>query len=277
MDGESLGSGPLCSTIEASGARIAVRRHGAGPAIVCLHATGHGARDFDRLAARLGNRFEFAAIDWPGQGDSPSEAKPASAARYAEILEGALESLGFERCILLGNSVGGAAAITYAAKNPERVRALVLCNSGGLIASNPLVRFYCRMMARRFEHGASVRSFQSWFARYYRQVLPRAEAAWRREEIVANGARMAPVLAQAWNSFAAPEADIRDLIPSLRMPVLYAWGRRDRTLPWSWVKRTAQRTPQAEIVLFDAGHSAFLEQPEEFDAALLCFAAGVPE
>jgi len=262
--------------INGAGARVMARRCGTGPASVCLHATGHGARDFDRMAQRLGGAFEFIAIDWPGQGDSPREAAPASAARYAEILENVVDQLGLQRCFLLGNSIGGAAAIIYAAKHPERVRGLVLCNSGGLVASNLLVRMYCRMIARRFERGAAgARSFRKWFARYYRQVLPREEAAWRREEIVAAGVRSAPVLAEAWRSFAAPDADIRALVPSLTMPVLYAWGLRDRTLPWAWVKPAAQQTPRAEIALFDAGHAVFLEEPEAFDAALSRFATGI--
>ena len=259
--------------IEAAGTRVMVRRSGAGPSIVCLHATGHGAQDFDRLAERLSGQFEFFALDWPGQGDSPRETTPASAARYAEILEGVIDQLGLSRCFLLGNSIGGAAAIIYAAKHPKRVRGLVLCNAGGLIAGNIFVRAYCRMLARRFERGAAgATSFLPWFARYYRNVLPCEAAAWRRDEIVASGLRSAPVLAEAWRSFAAPDADIRRLVQSLSMPVLFAWGLRDKTLPWAWVKPAARRTPRAEFALFDAGHAAFLETPEAFDAALLRFA-----
>lgn len=264
---------PQCHWIEAAGARVHIRRHGSGPTIVCLHATGHGARDFDRLAQRLGAAFEFVAVDWPGQGDSPREAAGASAARYAQILDTVVDQVAPHGCLLLGNSIGGAAAIIYAAKQPARVRGLVLCNTGGLIASNPLTRMYCRMLARRFERGAAgARSFPAWFARYYRQVLPRAEATWRRDEIVAAGRRSAPVLAEAWRSFARRDADIRALLPSLTMPVLYAWGLRDRTLPWAWVKPCVRSTPRAEVALFDAGHAAFLETPDEFDAALSRFA-----
>lgn len=276
MDGQLASPAVMRFTIQAAGAQIEVRRAGKGPPIVCLHATGHGARDFDRLAERLGGRFEFFALDWPGQGDSPREAAPASAARYADIVEGAIEQLRLERCLLLGNSIGGAAAIIYAAKHPQRVRGLVLCNAGGLIGGNVFVRLYCRALARRFERGGQgARAFPSWFARYYRNVLPTEAASWRRDEIVAAGVSTAPVLAEAWRSFAAPEADIRHLVETLPMPVLFAWGKRDKTLPWTWVKAAARRTPRAEIELFDAGHAAFLETPEAFDATLLRFTDGL--
>src|SRR6188508_1437495 len=71
---------------DAAGARIAVARRGSGPPVVCLHATGHGARDFEPLAERIGYRFEVFAVDWPGQGKSPREQHPASARRYAAIV-----------------------------------------------------------------------------------------------------------------------------------------------------------------------------------------------
>ncbi|MCA6298455.1 MAG: alpha/beta hydrolase [Phenylobacterium sp.] len=259
--------------LEVRGATLNVIRCGSGPPVVCLHATGHGARDFDRLTQRLGGDFTFFSLDWPGQGDSQREAIPASAGRYAELVGGALEALDLKDAILLGNSIGGAAAILCAASHPDRVRGLVLCNSGGLIPVNLFIRMFCRHMARRFEKGAAGDpAFPAWFRRFYRQVLPLPEAAWRREEIVAAGARTAPVLAQAWRSFAEPAADLRPVLKGLSAPVLFAWGLRDRILPWFLVRGLARRIPGARIALFDAGHSAFLETPEAFDAAFLDFA-----
>jgi 4,5:9,10-diseco-3-hydroxy-5,9,17-trioxoandrosta-1(10),2-diene-4-oate hydrolase len=260
-------------TIQVDGATLNLRRGGSGPPVVCLHATGHGARDFDRLTQRLGGDFTFFSLDWPGQGDSPCEATPASAGRYAELVGGALEALDLKDAILLGNSIGGAAAILCAASHPDRVRGLVLCNSGGLIPVHLFIRMFCHHMARRFEKGAAGdAAFPAWFRRFYGQVLPLPEAAWRREEIVAAGARTAPVLAQAWRSFAEPAADLRPVLRALSAPVLFAWGLRDRILPWFLVRGLARRIPGARIALFDAGHSAFLETPEAFDAAFLDFA-----
>src|ERR1700722_123286 len=43
---------------------------GAGPVLICLHAIGHGARDFEDLSRRLGHGFRVIALDFPGQGHS---------------------------------------------------------------------------------------------------------------------------------------------------------------------------------------------------------------
>ena len=64
--------------LDIAGTRLAVTRRGQGPALVCLHAIGHGARDFDELAARLGDRLSIIAhdrfqelIDAANSSDSP--------------------------------------------------------------------------------------------------------------------------------------------------------------------------------------------------------------
>lgn len=260
-------------SIAAGGTQLHGFRQGAGPAVLCLHATGHGARDFARLAERLGHRYRFVALEWPGQGDSPREVAPASAARYAELLTGAVDALGLDRFVILGNSIGGAAAIIYAATHPGRVRGLVLCNPGGLQRVGLIARVYCRRMAKFLGGGErGEKSFARKFRRYYeRTVLPKQAAAWRREEIIATANAISPILQEAWKSFGRRDADIRHLTPKLACPVFYAWAKNDFAVAWSRSKRAALRAPKAKVEMFDAGHAAFLEQPEKFEATLTAF------
>src|SRR5262245_12720077 len=106
------------------GVRLAYDDDGVGPPIVCLHAIGHGASDFSRLQARLRQRHRVIAVDWPGQGRSGADRVPPSAARYAELLDGLLDALALPSVVLIGNSIGGAAALRYAASHPQRVERL---------------------------------------------------------------------------------------------------------------------------------------------------------
>src|SRR5262249_57743760 len=80
---------------------------------------------------------------------------------------------------LLGNAIGGAAAIRYAATHPERVTALVLENPGGLDAADDRVgRTAIAAMVAFFAAGARGAGwFPAAFAAYYRLVLQRAPAA----------------------------------------------------------------------------------------------------
>lgn len=263
-------------TLESSAGTIAVTQTGQGRPVVCLHATGHSGRDFKRLGERLGNQFSFYAIDWPGQGHSSHDPVPASAARYSAILKEIWPRLGLVHPMIIGNSIGGAAAIRFAAEHPSAVSGLVLCNPGGLTSVNWITKFYCRRVAKRFARGAQGDpSFPAWFEKYYQGILRGPAAEWRRKEIVASGPEVAGVLAQAWNSFANEDADIRHLVGQLQMPVLYAWAKNDAVVRWSWSKRAALTAPTHEVELFKGGHAAFLEQPAAFDKAFGRFAAQI--
>ena len=258
------------------GVRLAYDDEGQGPPLVCLHAIGHGASDFTGLRRRRAGRNRVIALDWPGHGSSADDRVPASAERYAVLLGAVLEALGVERPIILGNSIGGAVAIRYAAAHPDRVRALVLANPGGLDrgGGGRLNRAVTGMMARFFAAGArGARWYPAAFAAYYRIVLTEPAAREQRDRIVAQGNDVARVLEEAWLSFGTPEADIRALAPVVTCPVLFAWAARDRINQLARCRAAIARFPDARLETFRAGHAAFLEAPDAFAAALDPFLA----
>lgn len=246
---------------------------GSKPPLVCLHAIGHGGGDFTQVEERLTTAWRIIAIDWPGHGRSGPDTEPASAQRYAAILEALTAKLHLTRFILLGNSIGGAAAMRFAAAHPEHVRALVLANPGGLDPGGFLAPLFIAPLVARFEQGErnEVR-FAAWFRDYYADILRTDAAAARRELIVAAGYEHAAVLAQAWRSFAKPDANLESLIAKLTMPVLFTWARRDALVSWNRNRAAVEKFPNARVEFFeDAGHAAFLEDPAAFDEALSRF------
>lgn len=251
---------------ETAHAPTAVYNSGSGPPLICLHAIGHSARDFLGLAARYGDQFSVTAFDWPGHGESPADGQTTSLLHYGDILANYLRDADLSNAILLGNSIGGAAALVAASKEPSRVRALVLCNSAGLMPVNLMSKIYCRVMAARFAAGEQGKpGFQAWFRRYYeKSILTEIAAAERREEIIASGYEVAGVLRQAWLSFTDPGSDIRHIAAELPQPVLYAWARKDKAVSLSRCRKAISATPNHRLVTFDASHTPFLEQPEAF-------------
>jgi len=66
--------------------------------------------------------------------------------------------------------------------------------------------------------------------------------------------------------------DVRDALPSLRVPTLVMAGTHDALIPSENARRIAERIPGAELVLVpDGGHIFFVEQAEAFDRHLLDF------
>ncbi|MGH9822019.1 MAG: alpha/beta fold hydrolase [Blastocatellia bacterium] len=245
---------------------------GNGPILVCLHAIGHGAGDFGDLSRRLGSEYRLIGVDFPGHGNSGSDSKAACGIRYTEILTQFIDRLELDSVILLGNSIGGATAIRYAAANPGRVKALVLSNTGGLDPGGAVARIFTKTFALFFAAGRRHAFWFPWaFSRYYHKVLTGEPAREQRERIIRSAYEIAPILEQAWKSFSRPEEDLRDLLPSIQCPVLIAWAKDDFI---NQLKRSGlafARLPNHCIEVFEGGHAAFLEDPDHFDHTLRAF------
>jgi 4,5:9,10-diseco-3-hydroxy-5,9,17-trioxoandrosta-1(10),2-diene-4-oate hydrolase len=268
----AVGAQEPVTWIDVGGARLAVMRRGRGAPVVCLHAIGHGARDFEDFARLVGDGFEIIALDWPGQGLSPPDGARPTAAHYEAILRAAMDALKLERAILLGNSIGGSAALRLAAHSPERVAGLVLCDTGGLVALTPVVRFIVLRGAAFFAAGErGAKWFAGAFRFYYRRVvLPRAPEQAAR--IAASAYEIAGILRAAWEGFAEPDSDLRALVPAVACPVLIAWAKSDRVIAWSLSRKAARRFRDLRFKRFRGGHAAFLEDPERFARAFRKFA-----
>jgi pimeloyl-ACP methyl ester carboxylesterase len=215
-------------------------------------------------------------LDWPGHGLSEDDPEDASATRYAQLLTVFLEHLKLEQVVLLGNSIGGAVAIRYAANFPDRVLALILADPAGLDRVDWLSKAMVRLMVGFFAAGVrQARWFPAAFAVYYRLVLPAPTASEERSRIVASAFEIAAVLEQAWRSFGQVEADLRPLIPTIRQPVLFTWAVSDRIVQLGRNLESISQFRNAQLVRFPGGHSPFLEAPEEFLEVLHAFLASL--
>lgn len=129
--------------VEADGIATHYLEGGSGPALVLMHGGGAGADGWGNWRACLdayATEYRVLVPDMPGFGRT---AKP-DPELYAydqggrtRHLIGFLDSLAVEAAILLGNSMGGAAALGVAMQQPERVKKLVLMGSAGLAIANP--------------------------------------------------------------------------------------------------------------------------------------------
>lgn len=262
--------------LEVDGVRLAVSRFGEGLPLICLHATGHGGGDYALLIERLRDKpFEVIAVDWPGHGrsgpDRPLQA--ASASRYARLVEGLVPIVAPDKkVVLLGNSIGGAAAIRYAADHPEQIAALVICDAGGLAPIDRLAKSFIWGMVKFFGAGArGARWFKSAFAVYYSAILSARPAREQRQRIVNSIEETALLVQQAWQSFADPAEDLIPAVKALRMPVLFAWSRSDPVVSFNRSRAAIASAPRGTVQMFKGGHSAFLEDPDAFAEALINF------
>jgi pimeloyl-ACP methyl ester carboxylesterase len=252
------------------GVALYAERQGSGPQVVCLTALGHDAHDFDALIKRLGDRFEFIRIEWPGHGRSGPDKEPASATRYGHLFSALAPALGLNNPIIIGNSIGGAVSLIYAAAHP--VRGLVLCNSAGLLTLDRRLTGTIKLFERFF--AAGVRGawwYPSAFALYYRLVLREPAARAQRKKIIANARKMVPILREAWASFSRPESYLVPLVERVTSPVWIAWAEKE-LVSLDQCQPAISKLRDCRVSKFKAGHCAFLEQPDQFAEQFANFA-----
>src|SRR6266849_6443553 len=118
-------------------------------AVVCVHGYTSSAKPFNGLARHFHDRFHIVAPDVRGHGESAWS--PDGAYQYADQmsdLAALVDSLGIERFVLIGTSMGGIIAMAHAAQHADRLRGLVLNDIGpeveagssritGLVRSRP--------------------------------------------------------------------------------------------------------------------------------------------
>jgi pimeloyl-ACP methyl ester carboxylesterase len=101
------------------------------PAIVLLHGLRSYARTWEGVAAVLSERYRCIALDHRGRGESAWDpAGDYTTGAYVSDLERFADILGLARFVLAGHSMGGANAIVYAARHPDRVRLAVIEDIG---------------------------------------------------------------------------------------------------------------------------------------------------
>jgi esterase len=101
------------------------------PPVILLHGLRSYARTWEPVAAALADRYRLIALDHRGRGDSDWD--PAGdyfTETYVSDLEQFADTLALPRFALIGHSMGGANAIVYAARHPERVRLAVIEDIG---------------------------------------------------------------------------------------------------------------------------------------------------
>ncbi len=98
----------------------------AGPPLVLLHGIGSRAASWLPVAPMLGERFHLYAPDLRGHGESDKPDRGYGIPDYAADLAALLDTLGLERPLVLGHSLGSLVALEWAASHPERAARIAL-------------------------------------------------------------------------------------------------------------------------------------------------------
>jgi len=243
--------------------------------IVLLHGGGPGASSWSNFARNipvLAKSFHVIAVDQPGYGqsDKPTE-HPQYFVHSASALNDLLDTLEITgRVDLLGNSLGGGAAVRFALDYPDRAGRLVLMGPGGLsvnlFAPDPtegvknLGKFSYQPTRENLEAFLRIMVFD--------QNLTTPEPVHELSPSPTPPESLAAAKAMG-KSFSSGDFELGMLwreAYKLRQRVLLIWGREDRVNPLDGALVALKMIPRAQLHVFGGcGHWAQLEKFDEFN------------
>jgi pimeloyl-ACP methyl ester carboxylesterase len=270
---------PQTRFVESAGGRIAYQELGEGPPLILIHGGGPGAYGYSNYRRNLiplaerGNRVII--IDLPGYGQS--EFRSLEHGLFVPMADATLElmdHLKLENASLVGNSLGGGAALRLALDHPHRVAKLVLMGPGGSIPATSTFpsEGLIRMLTFYDGEGPTLEKLDRVidllvFDRS--AITPELVAERFKTATLPHTLANPPLRGQAHN----PKNDLwRDDIDKLQHPTLIIWGREDRVLPLDLAFILLKRIPNADFHVFSkCGHWAQWERADDFNELVADF------
>src|SRR5436189_6452810 len=124
---------PRREEIELHGHRVVYWVAGSGgPVVLLIHGITGSARQWERVATLLSERYTVVAPDLLGHGESAKPRGDYSLGAYAAGVRDLMIALGHRRATVVGHSLGGGIAMQFAYEYPPFAERLVLVSSGGI-------------------------------------------------------------------------------------------------------------------------------------------------
>ena len=259
--------------------RIHYHEAGAGPALVLLHGSGPGVSGWSNFRGNFpvfAGQFRTVVMDMPGFGKSERPELDRAYHRVAaDGLVRLLDGLGIDRAHLLGNSMGGYAALEFALAYPERVNRMVLMGPGGLAVNvlGPDPSEGARRLGE-FMMAPSKAAMEAWVDTMVANKAVVDDALI--EERLAN-ATVPGAMESAIAIFSSlgqhPEpVPLFARLSRIKAPTLVTWGRDDRMLPVEGALMGFRQLPNAELHIFSrCGHWAQVERKDDFERLVVEF------
>lgn len=204
----------------------------------------------------------FIRYDERGNGLSDWNVENLSLDVFVDDLEAVVDAVGIKNFPLFGISQGGAVAVAYAARHPERVSHLILYNAfaTGWMKANvdPQIIAQRKAQATLIQHGWGQKNpafRQLWTTLVIPDSTP-DEADWFNET-----QRVSTSAANAARIFEAiGELDVAEILPQLDLPVLVLHCRGDSTVPFEEGRRMASLIHNARFVPLESNNHLILSR-----------------
>jgi pimeloyl-ACP methyl ester carboxylesterase len=279
--------------------RVHVLDAGQGPPVLMVHGGNSTAASWDPLIPLLADRFHLLMPDRPGCGLTTPRFDYRGVdlrSHGAAFLHDVIAELGVGPVAVVGNSMGGFFSMALAIAHPEMVSRLVLLGEPAGTSGDPRGHWYHRLVGTRglnallyataLKPSGDAGGARAALAKGHlvadpdrvpedllaalaaAAVIPGATRSWR---TMVERVFVPPGLGLLSREITVTHALIPDL-HQLTAPTLFLWGDRDPLGTPDDGRVLVRHMPDARLeVVADAGHLAWLDQPERCAEAVVAF------
>jgi len=244
--------------------------------VVLIHGTGSSLHTYDDWTATLKKYKRVVRMDLPAFGlTGPFPNRNYSIDHYVSFLESFLTNQGINRCILVGNSLGGLIAWRFTLKRPKMVDKLLLIDAAGYplesasepiaftLARIPVLNNILTFITPRFVVKSSVQNVYAHDSKISEDLVDRYF-----DLTLRNGNRQAFVDRMKM----VYDTSYLKQINRIQQPTLVLWGEEDLLITRASAYRFHHDLPNDTLVMLkNSGHVPMEESPEESLAAVLSF------
>ena len=250
------------------GAKIHYVETGSGAPLILIHGLADDVAVWDSVIPLLAAKFRVIAFDQIGFGHSDKPLLNYRVSTFVDFLDGFMKELKIERASVVGNSLGGWVAASFALAHPERVDRLVLCDAAGYRslpqAMGPRTLDALKLASRDDIRYLGPLTFHN--KQFYEGAV--VDDAFRQRVIAGDGYTVSRVL----DSLIRGDDALDNRLHAINRSTLILWGRDDKLIPLSFGQRFHQEIAGSQLrIIDDCGHMPQVECANEFTTAVLQF------
>lgn len=244
--------------------------------LVLIHGTGASLHTWEESVKLLTDSFRVITLDLPAYGlTGPNPKRIYSQAFYVQFIDEFLKSIHVNKCIIGGNSLGGAIAWNYTYEHPTKVEKLILIDAAGYpmiseskpiaftLAQIPVLKHMLNYITPRFLAKKSVMNVYDDPTKVTEKVVDRYFDLFLRE-----GNRQAFVDRMNFSTY--PDHLIR--LRTIKTPTLIIWGENDKLIPIENAQKFHADLPNDTLVVLEkTGHVPMEENPNRTVDAIRLF------
>jgi pimeloyl-ACP methyl ester carboxylesterase len=259
-------------------ARIHYNEAGSGPAVIMLHGSGPGASGWSNFSRNFDAFVDagFRTILLDGPGFNKSQAMLISESRglvNSKATLGVMNQLKIDKAHLVGNSLGGNAALCFALDHPQRLDKLILMGPGGLgksiMVPQPTEGIKLLLGVYRNPSMESLKRMLDVFvfdpSRLTEDLISGRYTSMMRDD----GVHLRNFVESLATS---PLVDLTQQLSRIRAKTLVTWGRDDRFIPIDQALKVIAEISDASLHVFpQCGHWAQWEHADAFNRLVIDF------